>query len=46
MNFDPEYSDYYIAKENDDSRLSTSQSELSNDDDRADLYADSLGNEE
>ena len=49
MSFDSEDSEiYYIAEENDDSHLSTSQREYTlNDDDRADLHADnSLANEE
>ena len=48
MSFDSEDSEInYIAEENDDSPLSTSQREYLNDDDRADLYADnSLANEE
>ena len=48
MSFDSEdFEIYYIAEENDDSHLSTSQREYLNDDDRADLYADnSLANEE
>ena len=48
MSFDSEDSEiYYIAEDNDDSHLSTTQIEELNDDDRADLYADnSLANEE
>ena len=48
MSFHSEDSEmYYITEENDDSHLSTTQSEQLNDDDRTDLYADnSLANEE
>ena len=48
MSFDSEEPEiYYIAEENDDSHISTTQSEWLNDEERADLYADnSLPNEE